>query len=167
MPSSPPAWATSWRPRTSPRSRSAPRAGSPACRWPPCHCAGALLEHTGLYEELSAEDNLEFYGRAWRLPAEERRARIKELLASMDLWERRREQVATWSRGMKQKLALARAMLHRPAMAFLDEPTAGLDVMSALAVREDLAALAEREGVTIFLTTHNMAEAEHLCRRVP
>ena len=67
---------------------------------------------------------------------------------------------------MKQKLALARAMLHRPPLVFLDEPTAGLDVVAATAVRDDLKALAAREGVTVFLTTHNMAEAEMLCSQV-
>jgi ABC-2 type transport system ATP-binding protein len=127
---------------------------------------GALLEHSGIYEHLSAEDNLEFYGRVYRLPAAERQARIKELLTHMDLWERRKDPAGKWSRGMRQKLALARALLHRPPLVLLDEPTVGLDVPSATAVREDLAALAAREGVTVFLTTHNMAEAERLCRRV-
>jgi ABC-2 type transport system ATP-binding protein len=127
---------------------------------------GALLEHTGLYEQLSAEDNLEFYGRVWRMPKAEREARIQELLTHIGLWDRRKERVAKWSKGMKQKLALARAMFHRPPLVFLDEPTAGLDVMAAVAVREDLSALAAREGVTVFLTTHNMAEAEKLCQEV-
>jgi ABC-2 type transport system ATP-binding protein len=127
---------------------------------------GALLEHPGIYEQLSAEDNLEFYARVWGLPAAERRARIKELLTDMGLWERRKEAAGKWSRGMKQKLALARALLHRPAVVLLDEPTAGLDVPSAAAVREDLATLAAREGVTVFLTTHNMAEADRLCSQV-
>ena len=127
---------------------------------------GALLEHPGIYEQLSAEDNLEFYGRAWRLPAPERHARIAEMLGHMDLWDRRQEPTKKWSKGMKQKLALARALLHRPPLVFLDEPTAGLDVPSAAALRDDLAALAAREGVTVFLTTHNMAEAEKLCSRV-
>ena len=67
---------------------------------------------------------------------------------------------------MKQKLALARTLLHRPALIFLDEPTAGLDVQSAVEVRNDMAALAAREGVTVFLTTHNMTEAEKLCSQV-
>jgi ABC-2 type transport system ATP-binding protein len=125
--------------------------------------AGAVLEHNGVYEALAAEDNLEFYARAWRMPANERRERIHELLAAMGLWERRRDRAGTWSRGMQQRLALARALVHRPALVFLDEPTAGLDVMAAAAVRTDLADLAEREGVTIFLTTHNMTEAERLC----
>ena len=132
----------------------------------PQRVPGALLEHTGVYEHLSAEDNLEFYARAWRLPAAERKARIQELLTHMGLWERRKNPAGKWSRGMKQKLALARALLHRPPLVLLDEPTAGLDVPSATAVREDLAALAAREGVTVFLTTHNMAEAEKLCRQV-
>jgi ABC-2 type transport system ATP-binding protein len=127
---------------------------------------GALLEHSGIYEQLSAEDNLEFYGRAWCMTATERQARIKELLTQMGLWERRNDRAAKWSRGMKQKLALARALLHRPSLVLLDEPTAGLDVPSAAAVRDDLVALAAREGVTVFLTTHNMAEAEKLCSRV-
>jgi ABC-2 type transport system ATP-binding protein len=129
-------------------------------------CTGALLEHPGVYEQLTAEDNLEFYGRVWRMPAAERQARIKELLTNMGLWERRKERAGIWSKGMKQKLALARAMLHRPPLVFLDEPTAGLDVVSAVAVREDLASLAARGGVTVFLTTHNMAEVERLCAQV-
>jgi ABC-2 type transport system ATP-binding protein len=128
--------------------------------------AGALLEHSGLYERLTAEDNLEFYGRVWRLPAAERRARIQELLIHLGLWDRRKEIVKGWSRGMKQKLAVARALLHRPTLLFLDEPTAGLDPVAAAALREDLATLAAREGVTVFLTTHNLAEAEKLCARV-
>lgn len=130
------------------------------------NCTGALLEHTGVYEQLSAEDNLEFYGRVWRLSATQRNARVKELLTHMGLWERRKERVSTWSRGMKQKLALARALLHRPPLVLLDEPTAGLDVAAAVAVRDDLASLAAREGVTVFLTTHNMTEAEKLCSQV-
>ncbi|MBN2148321.1 MAG: ABC transporter ATP-binding protein [Anaerolineales bacterium] len=129
------------------------------------HC-GSLLEHHGLYERLSAEDNLEFYGRAWRIPVSERKARMQELLTHLGLWERRKELTGTWSRGMKQKLAVARALLHRPSLVFMDEPTAGLDPIAAAALRDDLASLADREGVTVFLTTHNLAEAEKLCQRV-
>jgi ABC-2 type transport system ATP-binding protein len=127
---------------------------------------GALLEHPGLYEQLSAEDNLEFYGRIWRLPTTELQARIKELLTHMGVWERRKERVGMWSKGMKQKLALARVMLHRPPLIFLDEPTVGLDVVVAEAVRDDLETLTAREGVTVFLTTHNMVEAERLCSQI-
>lgn len=127
---------------------------------------GALLEHHGLYERLSAEDNLDLYGRIWHLPVDRRRDRIQELLRHMGLWDRRREVVGNWSRGMKQKLAVARAMLARPPLIFLDEPTAGLDPVAAAALREELAALVAREGVTVFLTTHNLVEAEKLCSQV-
>ncbi len=129
------------------------------------HC-GALLEYNGLYERLTAEDNLEFYGRVWQMSPGERRRRIQEILEHMDLWERRKDLVRDWSRGMKQKLAVARALFHRPALIFLDEPTAGLDPVAASALRDDLASLAKREGVTIFLTTHNLTEAEKLCDQV-
>lgn len=127
---------------------------------------GALLEHDGLYERLSAEDNLEFYARIARLPVARRKARVEELLTGLGLWERRREPVGTWSRGMKQKLAVARAILHHPPLVFLDEPTAGLDAVAAAEVRQDLAGLVAREGVTVFLTTHNLTEAERLCGMV-
>ena len=128
--------------------------------------AGALLEHAGLYERLSAEDNLEFYGRVWRLPRDERKARTRELLERFGLYDRRRQPAGSWSRGMKQKLAIARAVLHRPPLIFLDEPTAGLDPAASVALRQDLAALAEGEGTTIFLTTHNLTEAERLCAQI-
>jgi ABC-2 type transport system ATP-binding protein len=127
---------------------------------------GALLEHHGLYEQLTAEENLEFYARIGQMAAGERRVRIRESLEDMELWDRRHDRVGTWSRGMKQQLALGRALLHRPQLVFLDEPTAGLDVMAANAVRDRLATLVQREGTTVFLTTHNMAEAERLCATV-
>jgi len=127
---------------------------------------GALLEHAGLYERLSAEDNLEFYARVWQMPASTRQERVKELLTHLGLWERRSEQVGTWSRGMKQKLAVARTMLHRPDLIFLDEPTAGLDPVASAALRQDLTSLADKEGVTVFLTTHNLPEAEAVCDQV-
>lgn len=127
---------------------------------------GALLEHPGLYERLSAEDNLEFYGRVWRLPTAQRRSRIKQVLHNLGLWQRRHELVGQWSRGMKQKLAVARAMLHSPPLIFLDEPSAGLDPVAAAALRDDLQEMVAREGVTVFLTTHNLVEAEKLCQLV-
>lgn len=128
--------------------------------------SGALLEHTGLYERLSAYDNLQFYGRVWHMSSSERMSRIEELLNHLGLWKRRNEIVKTWSRGMKQKLAIARTLLHRPALVFFDEPTAGLDPVAAASLREDITNLAAQDGVTIFLTTHNMAEAEKLCHQV-
>jgi ABC-2 type transport system ATP-binding protein len=100
------------------------------------------------------------------MTAGERKARIQELLTTMGLYDRRKEVVNEWSRGMKQKLAVARTLFHHPQLVFLDEPTAGLDPVAAAALRDDLAALASREGVTIFLTTHNLSEAEKLCQRV-
>ena len=127
---------------------------------------GALLEHPGLYERLSARDNLDFYGRAWRVPKRARADRIRELLTRFGLWDRRDDPVGSWSRGMKQKLAVARAVLHRPDLVFLDEPTSGLDPVATAGLREDLATLAAQEGVTVFLTTHNLNEAERLCARV-
>jgi ABC-2 type transport system ATP-binding protein len=128
--------------------------------------AGALLEHTGLYERLSAVDNMEFYGRINRMSQTDRRARIQELLTHFNLWERRHDQVGNWSRGMKQKLVIARALLHRPEIIFLDEPTAGLDPVAAAALREDIKKLVEQNGITVFLTTHNLPEAEKLCTQV-
>lgn len=127
---------------------------------------GALLEHTGLYERLSAEDNLEFFSRIWRIPEAERKRRIHGLLTHLGLWDRREERVGQWSRGMRQKLAVARTLIHRPQLIFLDEPTAGLDPVASAALRDDLAALAATEGVTVFLTTHNLAEAEKICDQI-
>lgn len=127
---------------------------------------GTLLEHTGLYERLSAEDNLEFFGRVYGLDRIERRCRTKELLSGMGLWDRRRENVRNWSRGMKQKLVVARALLHRPQLVFLDEPSAGLDPVAAASLRDDIASVAASEGVTVFLTTHNLVEAEKICSLV-
>lgn len=127
---------------------------------------GALLEHHGLYERLSAADNLDYYGRIWHMSKSDREKRIRELLEPVDLYERRAEPIGRWSRGMKQKLAVARTLMHRPELIFLDEPTAGLDPVASSALREDLSTLVAQEGVTIFLTTHNLVEAEKLCNQV-
>ncbi|MCL4489262.1 MAG: ABC transporter ATP-binding protein [Chloroflexi bacterium] len=127
---------------------------------------GVLFEYSGLYERLSAEENLDFYGRIWHLSASERRARIKELLSHFELWDRRQETAREWSRGMRQKLAIARTLMPRPSLIFLDEPTAGFDPVAAETLHDDLRRLATNEGVTLFLTTHNLAEAEKLCAQV-
>ena len=124
---------------------------------------GALLEHTGLYERLSAEDNLDYFASIWGLEGAAKRDRIRELLSHFGLWERRGDRVGTWSRGMKQKLAIARTIVHRPALVFLDEPTAGLDPAASVALREDIVALARENATTVFLTTHNLTEAERVC----
>jgi ABC-2 type transport system ATP-binding protein len=128
--------------------------------------SGALLEFSGLYERMSAEDNLDLYGRIYCMSGPERKARTKELLTHLDLWDRRKDKVGKWSRGMKQKLAVARALFHHPPLIFLDEPTAGFDPVAAAALHADLAGLAAREGVSVFLNTHNLAEAERLCAQV-
>ncbi len=127
---------------------------------------GALLEYNGLYERLSAKDNLEFYGRIHHMSRSQREARTKELLIHMELWDRRNDKVGTWSRGMKQKLALARALFHHPALVFLDEPTDGLDPVAAVTLNRDLVRLAKQEGTTVFLNTHNLADAEKYCDQV-
>ena len=124
---------------------------------------GALLEHHGLYEQLTAADNLEFAGRAWHLSRAQRSGRAEELLRTVGLWDRRHEAVDGWSRGMKQKLAIARALLPRPKVVFLDEPTAGLDPIAAATLRDALRGLTTEAGVTVFLTTHNLAEAQKVC----
>jgi ABC-2 type transport system ATP-binding protein len=126
---------------------------------------GVLLEHTGLYERLTALDNLLYFGRIWKIGRGDLDERIRLLLSRFALWERRTDRVEGWSRGMKQKLAIARALLHRPALLFLDEPTTGLDLMSAASLREYIAGLRDL-GTTIFLNTHNLHEAEQLCDRI-
>ena len=127
---------------------------------------GALLEHHGLYERLSAADNLDYYGRIWHMSRSDREKRIRDLLERLDLYPRREEPIGRWSRGMKQKLAVVRTLMHNPELVFLDEPTAGLDPVASANLRDDLASLVAQEGVTIFLTTHNLAEAEKLCTQV-
>jgi len=124
---------------------------------------GVLLEHDGLYRRLSVYDNQEFFGRIYHLDNAARQTRIRELLEHLGLWERRNNSVSELSKGLKQKVAVARALLHRPSLVFLDEPSAGLDPVAAVALREDIQSLARREGTTVFLTTHNLAEAEKVC----
>lgn len=125
--------------------------------------SGALLEHNGLYERLTAEENLDFFGKIWRMPAFDRKKRVQQLLEHIGLWDRRHERIGVWSRGMKQKLAVARTLLHHPKIVFMDEPTSGLDPVAAASLRDDLVSLSANEGVTIFLNTHNLAEAERVC----
>jgi len=128
--------------------------------------AGVLLESDGLYTRLTARQNLDYFGRIARLADADRAQRIRDLLTATNLWDRRDGRVADFSTGMRQKLALARAFLSRPKLLFLDEPTSGLDTPSAVALRAQLVALARDQGVTVFLTTHNLLEAEKVCDRV-
>ena len=124
---------------------------------------GLLTETPGFYDNLSARFNLEFYAGFYNnLDIEHQ---VEKYLKVTGLWERRDNHVGTFSKGMKQRLALARALVHEPKVLFLDEPTAGLDPEVAREVRELIKELNE-EGRTIFLSTHNLSEAEFLCHRI-
>jgi ABC-2 type transport system ATP-binding protein len=126
---------------------------------------GVLTETPGLYEKLSARRNLDFFGRLHGLPPSVRAERIERLLRLFDLWDRRDEPAGTFSKGMKQKLAIARALLHEPDLLFLDEPTAALDPEAAYIVRDAISRL-RTAGRTIVLATHNLDEADRLCDRI-
>ncbi|HZN01926.1 MAG TPA: ABC transporter ATP-binding protein [Pyrinomonadaceae bacterium] len=122
---------------------------------------GVVSEHQNLYERMSGRENLEF---AVRLYGQDVR-RVNETLKQVDLLERAKDNVRTYSNGMKQRLLIARALLHRPQIIFLDEPTRGLDPVVGREIRRLILDLSQ-QGVTIFLTTHYMEEADHLCGRV-
>src|ERR671930_1044036 len=119
----------------------------------------------GLYERLSALDNLRYFAELYAVPPRDQRRRIDELLELVGLKGRERERVEGYSRGMRQRLHIARGLLHDPAVLFLDEPTIGLDPVGARGVRELVAELS-RQGKTLLLTTHYMFEAEELCDRI-
>ncbi|GIV95397.1 MAG: multidrug ABC transporter ATP-binding protein [Herpetosiphonaceae bacterium] len=126
---------------------------------------GVLTETPGLYDKLSAEQNLLFYAAIYELDSRTAREQVQHYLRMMDLWDRREHLVGTFSKGMRQKLAIARALLHNPQIVFLDEPTAGLDPEAANVVRDVIRSL-RGEGRTIFLTSHNLHEVDQLCDRV-
>jgi len=126
---------------------------------------GLLPESPGLYDSLSASRNLEFYAELYGVPKSKREKRIEELLRMLELWDRREEPIATYSKGMKQKIAVARAFVHSPEIVFLDEPTAGLDPQASITVREFLTKLSS-EGRTIFINSHHLDEVERLCDRI-
>jgi ABC-2 type transport system ATP-binding protein len=123
---------------------------------------GILTETPGLYDRLSAEQNLIFFARLYDVPAQRAKEQAERYLRMLELWERRSDRVGGFSKGMRQKLAIARALLHEPRVIFLDEPTAGLDPEAARTVRDFIKEL-RSEGRTIFLTTHNLPEADELC----
>ncbi len=124
---------------------------------------GILTEAPGLYDSLTAERNLAFFAALYDV--EDAAGAIERYLRLLGLWERRHEPAGTFSKGMRQKLAIARALLHEPQVLFLDEPTSGLDPEAAHLVREFIHEL-RREGRTIFLCTHNLDEADRLCDRI-
>jgi ABC-2 type transport system ATP-binding protein len=126
---------------------------------------GILTETPGLYDKLTASANLDFFARLYGLDAATRAERIERYLRLFSLWERRDDVAGTFSKGMKQKLAIARALLHDPSVVFLDEPTAALDPEAAFIVREAIETL-RKGGRTIVLATHNLDEADRLCDRI-
>lgn len=126
---------------------------------------GLLPESPGLYGELSAYRNLEFYAKLYGVPRIKREENIERFLKMLNLWGRRNDSVETFSKGMQQKLAIVRSMVHEPKVLFLDEPTAALAPESAKVVRDFILEL-KQERRTIFLCTHNLYEAERLCDRV-
>ncbi len=126
---------------------------------------GLLPENVGLYENLSAYQNLDYYGRFYKIPEEKRQERIEYFLQMLGLWDQRSHLAGKFSKGMKQKLAIARALIHDPPILFLDEPTANLDPEAAKTVRDFILEL-KKENRTIFINTHLLSEAEKLCDRV-
>lgn len=124
---------------------------------------GILTESPGLYDRLSAERNLSFFATLYEV--EDIPTQVEKYLRMLGLWERRGEEVGTFSKGMRQKLAIARALLHEPKVLFLDEPTSGLDPEAARMVREFIGAL-RQEGRAILICTHNLDEADRLCDRI-
>lgn len=124
---------------------------------------GLLTETPGLYDNLSAERNLEIYANLYEVA--DIKGQVEKYLRFLGLWDRRSDIAATFSKGMKQKLAIARALLHEPRTIFLDEPTAGLDPEASRLVREFILEI-KKQGRTIFICTHNLDEADRLCDRI-
>ena len=124
---------------------------------------GILTESPGLYERLSARRNLEIFAELYDV--KDVRGQVEKYLRLLDLWDRRDTEAGTFSKGMKQKLAIARALLHEPPVVFMDEPTSALDPEAAKTVRDFIETL-RGQGRTIFLCTHNLDEAERLCERI-
>jgi len=126
---------------------------------------GLVPEESNVYTELTAWDNLMFTARLYRVSHRERTERARDLLEAFGLWEKRDVKVEDFSKGMRRRLSIAMAIIHKPTLLFLDEPTPGLDAQSARAIR-DLIRQMNAEGTTIFLTTHQIEEANQLCDRV-
>lgn len=126
---------------------------------------GLLPENVGLYDDLTAYRNLDFYGKLYECSRIERKENIAHFLKLLGLWDKRDVRVGNFSKGMKQKLAIARALIHDPEILFLDEPTANLDPESSKTVRDFILDLKE-EKKTIFLNTHNLDEAQRICDKI-
>jgi ABC-2 type transport system ATP-binding protein len=126
---------------------------------------GLVPDNVGLSEHLTAYDNLDFYGKIYDCSESQRKESIKRFLEMLGLWEKRNALAGTFSKGMKQKLAIARALIHEPEVLFMDEPTANLDPESAKTVRDFILEL-KKEKRTIFLNTHNLDEAQRICDRI-
>jgi ABC-2 type transport system ATP-binding protein len=126
---------------------------------------GLVPGNIGLYEELSAYENLDYYGKLYECPEAQRKEKIEYYLKMMELWEKRDLPVSDFSKGMTQKVGIARALIHDPKLLFFDEPTANLDPESARVVREIILTL-KKEGKTIFINTHNLDEAQRICDRI-
>jgi len=126
---------------------------------------GLVPDNVGLYEELSAYDNLDYYGKLYECTEKQRRENIEYFLKMLGLWDKRNLSVGDFSKGMKQKVAIARALIHNPKLLFLDEPTVNLDPEYSKVVRDFILGL-KKEGKTIFLNTHNLDEAQRICDRI-
>jgi ABC-2 type transport system ATP-binding protein len=127
---------------------------------------GVLTETPALYERLTARQNLEFFATLQAIPESDLHLRVDEMLEFFELSSRAKDKVETYSKGMKQRLALARAIIHRPPLLFFDEPTSGLDPEAAQQVNDLIASLSDASGQTVVLATHNLLEAQRLCDRV-
>jgi ABC-2 type transport system ATP-binding protein len=127
-------------------------------------CIGLVFQDPSLDDRLSALENMEFHSRVYNIPASVRKDRIEQVLRMVELWERRRDIVKTFSGGMKRRLEIARGLLHHPKVLFLDEPTLGLDPQTRSRLWAFILGLQKTEGTTIFLTTHYMDEAEYAHR---
>jgi ABC-2 type transport system ATP-binding protein len=126
---------------------------------------GLVPDNVGLTEHLTAYDNLDIYGKIYDCSDAQRKESIKRFLDMLGLWDKRNVLVGTFSKGMKQKLAIARALVHDPEILFMDEPTANLDPESAKTVRDFILEL-KKEKKTIFLNTHNLDEAQKICDKI-